>query len=72
MLDRGHHLTLRRAVARQLVRDQDARCPALLLQQLAEQALGGLLVAPALNQNVEHEAMLIDGPPEPVLLAGNH
>src|SRR5215211_4273269 len=72
MLDRGHHLTLGGAVARQLVRDQDARGPALLLQKLAKQTLGGLLVAPALDQNVEYDPILVDGPPEPVLLAADH
>src|SRR5215213_619840 len=71
MPDRGHHLVFRGAVARQLVRDHDTRGPALLLQQLPEQALGGPLVPPALDQNVEHEAILVDGPPEPVLLASN-
>src|SRR4051794_27854173 len=72
VLDRGHDLRLRRAVARQLVRDHDTRGPALLLQQLAKQALGGLLVAPALDQDVEHDAILVHGPPEPVLLAPDH
>src|SRR3954465_8933135 len=41
MLDRGYHLTLGRAVARQLVRDHHTRHAGLLFQQLAEQALGG-------------------------------
>src|SRR4051812_12828950 len=72
MLDRGHHLTLRGAVARQLVRNHDTRGPALLFQQLAKQALGGLLVAPALDQDVEHDPILVDGSPEPVLLAPDH
>src|SRR3954447_8582731 len=69
VLDRGHHLSLGGAVAGQLVRDHDTRGPALLFQQLAEQALGGLLVPPALDENVEPEAILVDGPPEPVLLS---
>src|SRR5215218_8590162 len=34
VLDTRHHLLLRRAVARQLVRDHDPWCPALSLQQL--------------------------------------
>ena len=61
VLDRGHDLTLGGAVAGQLVRDHDTRGPALLFQQLAEQALGGLLVPPALDENVEHDPILIDG-----------
>src|SRR5688500_18295353 len=34
------------------------------------EALGGMLVPPALHQDVEHEAVLVDHPPQPVLLAG--
>src|SRR3954471_11821741 len=67
MLDRGHHLVFCGAVARQLVRDHDTRDPALLFQQLAHQALGGPLVPPLLDENVEHDPILIDSPPEPVL-----
>src|SRR3954462_580350 len=72
MLDRGHHLTPRSAIAGQLVRDHDTRGPALLLQQLAEQALGGLLVPPALDENVEHNPVLVDSSPQPMLFAGDH
>src|SRR5215217_3202514 len=72
VLDRGHHLTLGGAVARQLVRDHDTRGPALLFQQLPEQALGGLLVPPLLDENVEHDPILVDGPPEPVLRSPDH
>jgi hypothetical protein len=42
----------------------------LLLEELAEQAFSGLLVAPALDENIEHEAVLVDGTPEPMLLPG--
>src|SRR5688572_18981647 len=72
MLDRGHRLVFRGTVAGQLVRDHDTRGPALLFQQLAEQALGGPLVAPLLDQNVEYNPILVDGPPEPVLLSADH
>src|SRR4051794_7568094 len=72
MLDRGHHLTLGGAVARQLVRDHDTRRPHLPLQQLAEQAFGGPLVPPLLDEDVEHDAVLVDRPPEPMLLAADH
>src|SRR3954470_20350751 len=72
MFDRGHDLVFRGAVARQLVRDHHTRHAGLPLQQLAKQTLGGLLVAPALDQNVEHEAILIDRPPEPVLRSPDH
>src|SRR3954453_17400013 len=71
VLDPGHQLLLGGRIARQLVRDHDPRRPSLLLQQLAQQALGGPLVAPALDQHVEHNALPVDRPPQPVLLAGD-
>jgi hypothetical protein len=69
MLDARHDLLLRRAVGAQLVGHHDARRPALLLQELAQQPLGRLLVAPALDQGIEHEAVLVDRAPQVVLLA---
>src|SRR5215217_1176656 len=72
MLDRGHHLTLRGPVAGQLVRDHDTRGPALLLEQLPEQAFGSPPVPPLLDENVEHNPILVDRPPEPVLLSPDH
>ena len=38
-------------------------------QQLAEEPLGSAGIAPALNQNVEHAALLVDGTPEVMQLA---
>src|SRR3954447_14321176 len=72
VLDRRHHLAFGCAVARQLVRDQDPRGPRLALQKLAKQALGGPLVAPALDQDVQHYAVLVHRAPEPVLLSPDH
>jgi hypothetical protein len=72
VLDPGHHLAPGRTVARELVRDHHPRRPPLALQQLAQQALGRPLVAPALNQDVEDEPGLIDGAPQPVLHPGDH
>jgi hypothetical protein len=37
----------------------------------AQQAFGGLLIAQALDEDIENEAFLIDGAPEPVLFAGD-
>ena len=71
MLDAGHDVTLGRSVAAELVGNQHARRSPLLLQELAEQALGGLLVSPALDKDVENKALLVDRAPEPVLLAGD-
>jgi hypothetical protein len=53
-------------VAGKLVCDYDAGRPHLLLQQLANQPLGRALVTPALDQNVEHNAGLVHGSPQPV------
>src|SRR6476660_4319479 len=50
MLDPGHDLPLGRGVALQLVGDEHTRCSILLLEELAEQTFGGLLVAPALDE----------------------
>src|ERR671913_302220 len=46
VLDTRQQVLLGRSVTRELVSDHDAWCPALPLQQLAQQALGGLLVPP--------------------------
>jgi hypothetical protein len=71
MLDPGHDLALGRGVALELVGDQHPRGSTLLLEELAEQAFGGLLVAPALDENIEIEAILVDGTPQPILLPGD-
>ena len=63
MLDPGHDLPLGRGVALQLVGDEDTRRSTLLLEELAEQTLCGLLVAPALDENIKNEAVLVDGAP---------
>src|SRR5260370_24127941 len=70
MLDARHGLPLGRGVALQLVGDEHTRCSILLLEELAEQTFGGLLVAPALDENIENEAVLVDGTPEPMLFPG--
>src|SRR3954447_13760543 len=71
MLDARHDLPLCRTVAGKLVGDHDARRPALPLQQLAQKPFGGPFVPPALDEYVEHDAVLIDCAPHPALLAGN-
>src|SRR5689334_17551448 len=72
MLNTGQDLAFRGTVAGELVRDQDARHAGLTLQQLAEQALGGPLVPPALDQGVEHDPILVDSSPQPVLRSPDH
>src|SRR3954471_15746842 len=51
--------------------DHDARRPALPLHQLAQQPLGCALITPALDQYVEHDAVLVDRAPEPMLYPGD-
>ena len=68
VLDPGHDLSSGSGVALQLVGDEHPRGSTLLLEELAEPAFGGLLVASALDENIENEAVLVDRPPEPVLL----
>src|SRR3954464_13537296 len=71
MLNAWHDLPLCRTIAGKLVGDHDARRPALLFQQLPEQAFGGPFVPPALHQDVEHDAVLVHRAPQPVLLASD-
>src|SRR4029078_2473379 len=54
-------------VSHYVFREPDGPGPARALTQLAQQALGGPLVAPALDQHVEHHPSLIHGTPKPVL-----
>src|SRR5918997_847251 len=71
VLDTGHQVPLRRAVAGELAGDHDAWRSALALEQLAQQALGGPLVPAALDQRVEHHPGLVDRTPEPVPHTGD-
>ena len=71
MLDTGKKLLLRRPIAGQLVGDDHARDVLKYFEKLAKKSLRSLFVASALNQDVQHVAMLIDGSPQRVLLASN-
>ena len=71
MLNRRHDLTLGRSVGAQPVGDQSPRRTALLFQQALQHALGRFGVATRLDDLIEHIAILIDSPPQPVLLTGN-
>ena len=63
VLNAGRDLLLRGPIAGQLVRDHNARRPALPLQQLAQEPFGGALIAPALDQHVEYDAVLVHRAP---------
>jgi hypothetical protein len=71
MFDTRHDLSLCGTGAREFVGDHHARCGTLLLQQLPHQALGCFCVTPALNQDVEHGSVLVNGSPQPMLLAAD-
>ena len=59
-----HHGAVGSGIAAQLVRHDSSGLPALPAQQLLEEAFGGPLVAPRLEKDIDHVAVLIDGPPE--------
>jgi hypothetical protein len=69
MLNAGQHLAPGRAIARQLIRDDDPWDIRQSLEQLAKELLGCLLVAPTLPDNVEDLPCLIHGPPQVMAFA---
>ena len=71
MLDKGLHHTYGRPTARQLIRDQDTRCPAPPFEQLMRQALGGLRVTSVLHHDVRRHPGLVHRAPQPMLHAGS-
>ena len=69
MFNPGKQLALGNAVASQLIGHDHARDILKALQQPSKEALRGFGVSPWLNQNVEHNAVLIHGTPKILLLA---
>ena len=69
MLHARHHCPLRSGVVGQFIGDHHTRYDALLLEQLPQQTLGCFGVMTALDQDIEHDPMLVDGWPELVLPA---
>ena len=67
--DRRHGRPVSGRVAAQFVRDQSARLTALPLQQRPEEALGCMPIAPGLDEDVDHVAVLVNGTPEILPLA---
>ena len=68
MFDPGQDLPLGRAVALELIGDDDAGHVLQPLEQLTEKLFRGLLVAAALHQNIQHVVVLIDGAPQVMAL----
>jgi hypothetical protein len=71
MLGRWYHLVSSGCVGAKLIGDHPSWRAALFLQQADQQTLGGLGVAAALDDFIQHIAVLINRPPQPVFLAGN-
>src|SRR3984885_5140034 len=69
MLDVGKQVALCHAVASQLVGHDHPRHMVQSLQQAPEEALGGIGISALLNEDVEHNAVLIHGAPKIVLHA---
>jgi hypothetical protein len=71
MLDPWEHLALGRAVALQLICNDDTGNVCEALEELAKKLLCGLRIAPALDQGVEHMIVLVDSAPQVMALAIN-
>ena len=69
VFDFWHDLTPGGSIRAQLIGDNPSGWTALLPQQPLQQALGRFGVAPRLDDFVEHIAVLINRPPQPVFLA---
>jgi len=69
MLDTREQTALSDAVASQLVSHDHSRHVVQSRQQPSEEALGSIGIAPVLNKDVEHDAVLIHRTPEIVLRA---
>ena len=69
MLDVGKQVALRHAVASQFVGHDHPRHILQTFQQTPEESLGGRRIAAFLNEDVEHNAILIHGAPQITLHA---
>ncbi len=69
MLNRRKQLAPRHAVALKFIGHDHARHVIQALQQPSEKPFGRLAISPWLNEDVEHDAVLIDGTPQIMLHA---
>jgi len=69
--DARQHRLFRGPVAFQLIGDDDPWDVLAPFEELAEERLGGALIAPSLHQNIEHGPVLIDRPPQIVTALSN-
>jgi hypothetical protein len=59
------------AIGSKFIRHDNPRHVAQTFKQLSEEALGSLCIPAALNQHIEHVAMLVNGSPEVVQFASD-
>ena len=66
VLDTGEKILLGSGIAGELIGDHHPRGSAPPLKQLAQEPLCGCRIPLALDQDIEHDAVLVDGAPQPV------
>jgi hypothetical protein len=71
MLDAGQGLALSRPVAPQLVGNDDSGYVGEALEEFPKELLRSRLVPPALYEDIEHVAILVDRPPQIMALSVN-
>src|SRR5215813_11283780 len=64
VFDSGQDLALRRAIALELIRDDDPRDIPQALEQLAKKLLRRVLIPPAVDQDIEDIVVLVHRPPQ--------
>src|SRR5262245_10686820 len=69
MFDPRQDLALGGPIALQFIGDDDARHVGQPLEKLAKELLCGLLVPPALHQDIQHVPLLLNCPPQIVMFA---
>ena len=67
VLHAGQHPPHSGRIARELIGNHHPRLVPVPVHYASKESLGGFLVAPRLDQDVEHDPVLIDRPPQPVL-----
>lgn len=72
VFDARHDIAFSRAVGSEFVGNHHSGCLTLSVQQLSHQTFGCLGITAALHKHINNnKAILIDDPPQPVLLAAN-
>ena len=67
----GHDVAFGRAVGSEFVGDHHTGCLTLSFEKLSHKTFSCLGITAALHQHIENKAILINGPPQPVLFAAD-